>query len=76
MVLTGQKPTQRARYGECSEGLHLSCTAKYRAGVHKERGMCGEKRQGLGRPWWFLDAEGVRGVCARETDGVPQTGKP
>jgi hypothetical protein len=59
MVLTGQKPTQRARIGERSEDLHLSWTlswsdrtraAKYRAGVHKERGMRGEKRRELERP--------------------------
>jgi hypothetical protein len=29
----------------------------------------------LGRPWWFLDNGSERGVCARETDGVPQTEK-
>ena len=52
MALTGQKPTQRARYGECSEGLPGS----------KERGMRGEKCQGLGRPWWLPDIGRERGV--------------
>jgi len=26
--------------------------------------------------WWFLDNGSERGDCARETDSVPQTGKP
>ena len=55
MVLTGQKPTQRARYGECSEGLPGS----------KERGMRGEKRQGYfgcaqDRLWETLVSPGHR----------------
>jgi len=66
MALTGQKPIQRARNGECSEGLPGS----------KERGMRGEKSQGLGRPWWLLDMGSERGVWAGETDGVPRKGKP
>jgi len=41
MVLTAQKPTQRERIGEFSEGL---------LGSTLERGMCREKRQELGRP--------------------------
>ena len=44
MVLTRQKPTQRQRYGKLPEGL---------PGSTLERGMRGEKRQELGRPWWF-----------------------
>jgi hypothetical protein len=57
MVLTGQKPTQRARIGECSEGS---------AGVHEERGdaACAErrteKRRELERPWGFLGETGRR----------------
>ncbi len=46
------------------------------AGVHEERGMCGEKCQELGRPWWFLDSVSEWGIYARETDGEPQKGKP
>jgi hypothetical protein len=45
MVLTGQKPTQRERIGELSEGL---------PGSALEHGMCREKRQELGRPERFL----------------------
>jgi len=45
MVLTAQKPTQRDRDGEVFEGL---------PGSTLERGMCGEKRQELGRPERFL----------------------
>jgi hypothetical protein len=45
MVLTAQKPLQRERFGEHSEGL---------PGSTLERGMCGEKHQGLGRPQEFL----------------------
>ena len=41
MVLTRQKPIQRDREGEVPRGS---------AGVHEERGMCGEKRRELGRP--------------------------
>ena len=59
MALTGQKPTQRARYGECSEGLPGS----------KERGMCGEKRQesfaGSGQAWETLVAPGQRREAGR-----------
>jgi hypothetical protein len=45
MVLTAQKPTQRERIGEFSEGL---------PGSALERGMCREKRRELGRPERFL----------------------
>jgi hypothetical protein len=45
MVLTAQKPTQRERIGEFSEGL---------PGSALERGMCREKRRELGIPDWFL----------------------
>lgn len=45
MVLTIQKPTQRNRQGEVSEGL---------PGSTLERGMRVEKRQELGRPCGFL----------------------
>ena len=45
MVLTHQKPTQRQRFfGELPEGL---------PGSTLERGMRGEKRQELGRSWYF-----------------------
>ena len=33
-------------------------------------------RTGLGDPGGFLDDGSERGVYARETDGVPQTGNP
>jgi hypothetical protein len=45
MVLTAQKPTQRERIGEFSEGL---------PGSALERGMRREKRRELGRPEGFL----------------------
>jgi len=45
MVLTAQKPLQRERFGKLFEGL---------PGSTLERGMCGEKHQGLGRPQEFL----------------------
>jgi hypothetical protein len=45
MVLTAQKPTQRDRDGEVSEGL---------PGSTLERGTCGEERQELGMPDEFL----------------------
>ena len=45
MVLAPQKPTQRDRSGEIPEGL---------SGSTLERGMRGEKRQELGRPYRFL----------------------
>ena len=57
MVLTAQKPTQRDRNGEVSEGL---------PGSNLERGMCGEKRQELGRPEEFLIGQRV---------GIPATGE-
>jgi hypothetical protein len=44
MALTLQKPTQRTRLGKRPEGL---------PGSTLERGMCGEKRQELGRPCRF-----------------------
>jgi len=45
MVLTVQKPKQRDRDGEVSEGL---------PGSTLERGTCREKRRELGRPEEFL----------------------
>ena len=45
MALTLQKPTQRKRVGELTEGL---------PGSTLERGMRGEQRQELGRPHGFL----------------------
>jgi hypothetical protein len=45
MVSMGQKPTQRERMGEFSEGL---------PGSTLERGTCREKRQELGRSERFL----------------------
>jgi hypothetical protein len=50
MVLTNQKPRQRNRYGEISEGL---------PGSTIERGMRVEKCQELGRTCWLL-IEGKR----------------
>jgi len=44
--------TKSAVIGECLEGLPGS----------KERGMRGEKCQGLGRPWWLPDIGRERGV--------------
>jgi hypothetical protein len=64
MVLTRQKPTQRKRFGELSEGL---------PGSTLERGMRGEKRQELGRPVRFLLREGS---VTRHTDLEPRKGKP
>ena len=64
MVLTRQKPTQRKRFGELSEGL---------PGSTLERGRRGEKRQELGRPVRFLLREGS---VARHTDNEPRKGKP
>ena len=43
------------------------------AGVHKERGMRGEKRQELGRP---LGSSLREGRGARHTDHEPRKGKP
>jgi len=51
MVLTAQKPLQRERFGQLSEGL---------PGSTLERGMCGEKQQELGRPQRFLAGTWVR----------------
>jgi hypothetical protein len=64
MVLTRQKPTQRKRFGELSEGL---------PGSTLERGMRGEKRQELGSPVRFLLREGS---VTRHTDIEPRKGKP
>ena len=49
MVLTGQKPTQRARYGKCSEGL---------AGSTKNVGCVERDVRNLGDPGssWTLEA--------------------
>ena len=57
MVLTCQKPTQRNRFSEVSEGL---------PGSTLERGMCGEKRQELGSPWRFLNHWRERGMLLQE----------
>jgi hypothetical protein len=64
MVLTRQKPTQRTRFGELSEGL---------PGSTVERGMRGEKRQARGRPvgFWLREGHGVW-----HTDIEPRKGKP
>jgi hypothetical protein len=35
--------------------------------------MCGEKRQELGRPWWFLGDQ--VGYPAREGEGMPKTAR-
>src|SRR5262245_6241367 len=55
MALTLQKPTQRTRFGERPAGL---------PGSTLERGMRGEKRQELGRPWRFqlagMPGHGIR----------------
>jgi len=64
MVLTAQKPTQRERIGELSEGL---------PGSALERGMCREKRQELGRPAWFLRSLLARVVYPQWTEQVSQT---
>ena len=62
MVLTAQKPTQRERIGEFSEGL---------PGSALERGMCREKRQELGRPERFLLK-----LLARVVHPLAVTGRP
>ena len=63
MVLTAQKPTQRERIGEFSEGL---------PGSALERGMCREKRRELGRPAWFLKSLLARDVNSQWTEQVSQ----
>ena len=68
MVLTAQKPTRRNREGEVPEGL---------PGSTLERGMCGERRRELGRPWRFLSCwKDGREVDARDTVTEPRKGKP
>ena len=64
MVLTAQKPTQRERIGEFSEGL---------PGSALERGMCREKRRELGRPAWFLGSLLARVVNPQWTEQVSRT---
>lgn len=59
MALTDQKPKQRDRNGEVSEGL---------PGSNLERGTCGEKCQELGRPEGFLLYQRV-GIPATERTG-------
>jgi hypothetical protein len=61
MVLTAQKPIQRERFGEFSEGL---------PGSALERGMCREKRRELGRPAWFLRSLLARVVSPQWTEQV------
>jgi RNA-directed DNA polymerase len=56
MVFTLQQPTQRQRFGELPEGL---------SGSTCERGRCGETRQDLGRPAWFLRGEPPGGCAER-----------
>jgi hypothetical protein len=62
MVSSHQKPIQRERIGEFSEGL---------PGSALERGMCREKRQELGRPEWFLLK-----LLARVVYPLAGTGRP
>lgn len=64
MVLTAQKPTQRERFGEFSEGL---------PGSTLERGMCREKRQELGRPERFLGRLLARVVYPQWSEQVGRT---
>ena len=64
MALMGQKPTQRERIGEFSEGL---------PGSALERGMCREKRRELGRPAWFLGSLLARAVNPQWTEQVSRT---
>jgi hypothetical protein len=67
MVLTGQKPTQRARYGERSEGL---------PGSTKSVGCVERNARNLGGPGGSWAQAGERNADAGETDDVPQKGKP
>ena len=64
MVLTAQKPTQRERFGEFSEGL---------PGSTLERGMCRKKCQELGRPEWFLGSLFARAADPQWTRQVGRT---
>jgi len=61
MVSMGQKPTQRERFGEFSEGL---------PGSTLERGMRREKPQELGRSGRFLQ------LFARLVYPLAEAGKP
>jgi len=49
-VLTDGKPIQRARFGECSEGLPGSTKDAGHGARIRVRG----KHQGIGRPWLLL----------------------
>lgn len=67
MVSTDQKPTQRERFGEFSEGL---------LGSTLGRGMYREKRQELGMPDQFLGRLQARVVHPLRSRQVGRTERP
>ena len=73
MVLTGQKPTQRARYGERSEGLPGSTKS---VGCGPRKTWEERSARNLGGPNGSWEPENEREADARETEGVPRMGKP